>query len=161
MKILSNVVTVVKDGKVTITADIADKSFQWPVQQTTVTHIAAENVRFPRHVQLSHEAVFVKNGPIGFAIEREDLVNIAKEVEPQTSYRPVVSKSDGPFSAKFVSELPLTYKWQNSAAGKVFVNIEGQTNQTLDLTKVVKGEFVRCVATNAAGSTATAPVQVT
>ena len=63
MKSLQNPVTKVSaDGKkCTVEFDIIEKDFtQFLVQRVTVGHLSKENMRHPRHVQISEEAVFVK-----------------------------------------------------------------------------------------------------
>lgn len=166
MKTLTNVVCKVENGKVTITADIADKTFGLPVNQTTVGYLNPKNIRYPRHCQISNEAYFVKAFGNGFAIMHDDLVRIAAIVEPKTTYPPLFTKQ--PDSENFVveinSELNPDFQWQVSDEIKLgkenWTDIVGATDGVLDKSKVEKGKFVRCVAKSEAGTMYSNPVIV-
>ena len=95
---------------------------------------------------------------------------IAAVVEPTTSFPPVFKKGMLPPAIDYVSELPVTIKWEVSDDAfptgtfkdkkpAVWTVIEGQTGKTLDETNLKAGQWVRCTITNAAGSTVSAPVQ--
>lgn len=164
MKKLINVTSAVTNGKITITADIADTDkgeFRFPVQQTTVGWINPLNMRWPRHVQISGEATFVKANGSGMAILHDDLVAIAALVEPKTSFPPVFKKSD--LTVEVASELNPSYQWQVSDkidASQSWSNINGQISATLDKSSIKAGQFVRCVASNDSGSMISNPTQV-
>jgi len=162
MKALANVKTTVQENKVTITADIVDRQFGLPIQQVTVGYLNPKNPRWPRHVQLSGEAVFVRAYGIGFGIMNDDLVNIAAKVEPRTSFSPKFSAMPipGKLEVDFCSELDPELQWQQSADNKEWLDILGETGRTLDKGKAAPGSWVRCVASSAAGATATPPVKV-
>jgi hypothetical protein len=162
MKALKNIVTVIKDGKATITADVVEQEFRFPCQQVTVGYLNPSNIRWPRHIQLSGEAVFVKAYGIGFAIPNEEFVKLASAIEPRTSYSPLFGKMPSPDSltVDFNSELNPDLQWQQSADDKEWTNIEDATSVTLDRAKVAKGTFVRCVASSAAGATGTPSIKL-
>ena len=165
MKILTNTKTTVKDGKVTITGDVAEKTFGFPVQQVTVGYLNPDNMRWPRHIQLSGEAVFVKAFGRGFAIMNEDLTAIAAAIEPLTSYPPTFqNQPDDKLTADISSELSPDIQWEvtdSILAGEVnWQPVTGATTATLDKSLVKSGQFVRCVATSESGMMASNAVQV-
>jgi hypothetical protein len=166
MKKLTNVKTTVTGSKVTICADIVDAAptdFKWPVQQTTVGWLNPANLRWPRHIQISSEAVFVKSMNGGMAITNDDLVALAALVEPKTSFPPFFKSFPSPQSltVDFSTELDPKLQWQVSDTplpdGK-WTDIEGAISRTLD--NPPKGKFVRCVASSEAGATATPAIRV-
>ena len=165
MKTLQNVKVTASNGKVTITADILDKAFDVrTVQQTTVLYVR-ENRQWPRHIQVSGEAVFVKAFGNGFAISHNDLVAIATAVEPKTSYPPVLRSQllSNNLTVNISSELNPDFQWQSTDSlevGKVnWQDIAGANTQTLDPSKA-SGKFVRCVASSEAGVMNSNPVLV-
>lgn len=178
MKTLISPKTVVAaDGKsVTITLRIEDVEFNpFFVQRQTVGHLSPNNMAHPRHIQVSHEAVFIKSYGYAMAITNDTLVEIAAIIEPKTTFKPVFKKSNEPLTVEIASELNPDFQWQESdrikpipvEGGKglkpiepVWKNIEGQTTKTLDPTKVNKGQYVRCIASSQAGSMASNPVQI-
>ena len=162
MKTLINIKTVVADGKVTITGDIAEKEFRFPCQQVTIGYLNPDNPHWPRHIQLSGEAVFVKAYGNGFAINNDDLVKIAGVIEPRTSYAPLFKKMPRPetLTVEISSELNPDLQWQQSLDNKEWANIEGATSATLDRTKIASGTWVRCVASSESGATATPAVKL-
>ena len=173
MKNLINAkVAVSADGKsVTITADIQDTPFQENII-TRVTHphtdIVAGHVR---HVQSSNAAVFVRHRGNGFFIPNETVIAIAAAIEPATSFPPHFHGVD---KLTVHSELPMTLQWQVSdnafpevdkphtpPPSAVWADIAGQTNPELDKNAGVKsGQWIRLIATNAAGKTISKPVKV-
>lgn len=166
MKALKNLKTEVKDGKVTITADIAEAIFDKNVQQTTILFITSENRQWPRHIQISGEAVFVGAFGNKFAILNSDLVAIAAAVEPKTSYPPIFKNNKSPdLTVDIYSELDPDFQWQVSPSLKVgevdWKDVAGQTSKDFDRTQVKKGDFVRCVASSEAGTMYSNPVLIT
>lgn len=164
MKTLTNVKATVTDGKLTLTADVADQAFSLPVQQVTVLHMSPHNHQWPRHVQLSGQAVFVKAFGNGVAILNEDLVAIAKAVEPRTTYPPKFRAKVGPdLTAQVHSELTPDFQWQQSSSILKDANwtaIAGATAAKLDPAGLAHKAWVRCVAHSEAGSMASNPVQI-
>jgi hypothetical protein len=53
-------------------------------------------------------------------------------------------------TTKVASELPVTYQWQSSDDANSWVDVVGQVGTGFDITQF---NYVRCVATNGAGST--------
>ncbi len=164
MKKLLNVKSEMKDGKITITADVVEceaGDFRFPMQQVTVGFYNPENIKWPRHIQISQEATFVKAFGNGLAIPHEALVEIASLAEPKTSYPPLFKKKiDENLTAEISSELNPDFQWQVSDSIKPdaqWENIEGQTSITLDKSKVLAGKFVRLVASSDAGSMTSNP----
>lgn len=173
MKNLTNPkITVSEDGKsVTIVADIQDTPFQENII-TRVTHphndVVASHVR---HVQSSNAAVFVRHRGNGFFMPNEIIIAIASAIEPATSFPPHFHGVD---KLTVHSELPFTLQWQVSddafpKANKphtpppdaIWTDIEGQTKPELDKEAAIKsGQWIRLVATNAAGKTISKPVKV-
>ena len=163
MKTLTNSkVTISDDGKTaTIVADISDVKFDMVLmQRVTIGHLNPANMRHPRHVQISNEAVFVKAFGNGFAIPLDDIVAIAAAVEPKTSFAPVFKKSTSDLTVEISSELNPDFQWQASADGKTWNDIAGQTSKTLDPKTVSTGQLVRCVASSDAGSMASNPIKI-
>jgi len=172
MKTLVNPLTKISaDGKkCTVEFDIIEKEFtQFLVQRVTVGHLSKENMRHPRHVQISEEAVFVKAFGNGMAFPIDDVIKIASIVEPKTSFAPVFKKTENPLTAEVASELNPDFQWEicgnvsapnnpkiNRADGK-WLKIEGATSASLDPSKVQKNQWVRCVASSEAGSMASNP----
>ena len=167
MKTLSNVKASVKDGKLTLTADIVEKQFTpFLIQRVTIGHLNPKNIRHPRHVQISNEAIFVKAFGNAFAMEIDDIVAIACAVEPKTSFAPLFHsqpKSEN-LTAEVCSELDPDFQWQVSDKIDSTVNwsnIEGQTTKALDKSKVKANQWVRLIAHSESGSMASNPVQIT
>jgi len=168
MKKLTNVQSVVKDGKVTITADITDiqpHEFRFPAEQRTIGHLHPSNPRHPRHIQISGEAVFVKGNGFKFAIANDDLVAIATAVEPRTSYRPWFDSVPSPekLSVEFSSELTpnIQWKWSDlSDPNGKWSDIAGATGTTLTNSPELKGKWVSCIAWSEAGATSTPPIKL-
>lgn len=157
MKTLKNLQTTIKDGKVTITGDLVEQTFSHPVQQVTVGFAADKDIHWIRHVQLSHEALFVKRIGAGFAINLEELVNnVANIVEPKLSFPPKARYANK-FQVDITSELEPTVQWQVTEADgpEEWRDIPGQTKLLLDSTTVSLGQFVRCKTSNGAGCTYT------
>ncbi len=166
MKKLINLKSTVAAGKITICADIVETSpgeFRFPAQQVTVGMINPANPRWPRHIQLSSEAVFVKSINGAFAITNDDLANIASMVEPKTSYAPLFKKFPSPsaLTVDFSSELDPKLQWQESdksdPSGE-WSDILGEIGVTLQ--NPTAGKYVRCVASSEAGTTATPPIKI-
>ena len=167
-------ISISDDGKtVTIVADIVEKPFStFFIQRSTVSHFNPQNIKHPRHILISNEGVFAFHHQHGFAFTLEDFAAIAAAVEPKTSFAPEFSKSDDPLSVNVISELPVTYQWQftdrikpvavDAKSGKkpeaiVWTNISGANQKTLDKAAVKPALFVRCVVTNAVGSSNSNP----
>ncbi len=166
MKKLTKIIVTIKNGKGFMTFDIveaAPSDFRFPVQQTTVGWLNPANLRWPRHIQLSSEAVFVKSANGGMAITNDDLVALAALVEPKTSFPPFYKTFPTPQSltVDFSTELEPKLQWQSSNSPlpeSEWTDIEGETKPTLE--NPPKGKYVRCVASSDAGRTATPPVRV-
>lgn len=165
MKTLTNLKIKVDGNKATIECDIVDKQFLHPSQQTTVGHLADDNLTWARHIQLSQEAVFVKRiGCGGMAIPVEDLVAIAPFVEPRLTWAPKMEEPKGDdlnIRVAFVSELKVKLQWQISDDGKEgWTDIEGATSDAVSRKDLPAGKFVRCKAESDAGAVVTPPVKV-
>jgi hypothetical protein len=158
MKKLINTVTVIKDGKATITGDVIEAQpheFRFPVQQASVGYLNEANMRWPRHLQISNEAFFIKAFGNGLAIPADEMVKIASILEPKTTFPPVVNKISTDLEVDLASELDPDFQWQVS--DKVdkdadWKNIEGETKKNLDKSKVKSGQFVRLIISSEAGS---------
>ncbi len=164
MKKLTNVISKIENGKLTITADVAEAGageFRFPMQQVTVGFLNPENMRWPRHIQISQEALFIKAFGNGLAIPHEALVEIAALAEPKTSYPPVFKKDLGDtLTAEISSELNPEFQWFSSPSIKADVNwtkIEGATSKTLDKSNLAN-VFVRCEISSEAGAVISNPV---
>ncbi len=172
MKTLINPQTTISaDGKkCTVEFDIVEKEFSpFLVQRVTIGHLNPKNMRHPRHVQISEEAIFVKAFGNGMAFPIDDVVQMASVIEPKTSFAPVFKKSENPFTVEIASELNPDFQWQvceDVSAGKQhrpngeWKDIEGQKTITLDQKTVSKNQWIRCVASSEAGSMASNPIQV-
>ena len=164
MKRLFNFQSKLENGKITITADIDDYKFEQPVQQVTVGHFNPDNLNWPRHVQLSHEAFFIKAFGNGVGIMIDDLVDLATLVEPKTSFPPKLDKLDSSLKVSVCSEIEPSYQWQvsdNIDNRAKWTDIDGATTSELDRTKVKVGQFVRVIASSDAGSMTSNPAIVT
>lgn len=164
MKTLTNIQTVISGTKATITADIVDKVFGFPVQQVTIGFMPDNNPKFLRHVQISHEALFVKAYGTGFAIPLEDLMTkVAMVIEPKLSFPPVLKKV-GALTVELVSELQPVLQWQQAPAPNSpeedWKDIEGANDKSLDSAKTQKGTWVRCKATSESGIAITPPIKI-
>jgi len=165
-------VTVSADGKSgSMTFDIVDQQYTpFLIQRVTVGHLNPLNLRHPRHVQISEEAVFVKAFGNGFAFPLDDIVAVATAIEPKTSFAPVFQKNTNPLVAQVASELNPDFQWEvcgNSPApnnanypDNKWIKIEGATSSSLDPSKVKSGQWVHCIASSEAGSVTSNPVQV-
>jgi len=163
MKTLSNIQTTVKNGKVTITADIVEKQFTYPVQQVTIGFHAEGNPHWIRHTQISQQAIFFKHLAVGFAIPIEEFNDkVAMVIEPKLSFPPLARRTNNPLMVDFCSELEPVLQWEiaKEHTGE-WKPIKGQTSNVLDPKKLPAGSWVRCVASSDAGSTATPPYQLT
>lgn len=166
MKKLTNVVSKVVDGKLTVTADVTECAagdYRFPVQQVSIGYLSDKNHQWPRHIQLSGEATFVKAFGNGMAINHDDLVSIAAVVEPKTSFPPVFKKRIPDYTVEIDTELDPDFQWQVSDSidtKQSWKDIAGQTTKTLDKSTVPPGKWVRCVASSEAGSMTSNPVIV-
>lgn len=166
MKTLNNVKSEVKDGKLTLTADIIEKDFsQFLVRRITIGHVNPDKMSHVRHVQVSDEAIFLKlpATKFGVAIEIEDFVSIATAIEPKTSFAPVFKRQKNPLTIEIGSELKPDFQWQvsdeiNSKAD--WKDIEGQKSATLEPSTVKSGQWVRCIASSEAGAMPSLPIQI-
>jgi len=175
MKTLQNPITKISaDGKkATVEFDIVEKEFTpFLVQRVTVGHLNPENMRHPRHVQISEQAVFVKGNGIGMAFPIDDVIKIASVVEPKTSFAPVFKKTTSSLTVEITSELNPDFQWEicgnvsapnnskiNMPDGK-WIKIEGATSASLDPAKVKSGQWVRCWASSEAGGMASNPTLI-
>ena len=172
MKTLTNPRTTIStDGKTaTIVVDIEDLQFN-AMLTTRVSHghLHPEHMAHPRRIQSSNAAVFLESPGAKVAITNDTLAAIISVIEPRTSFAPVFKKSSVPGNVKVVSETPVTFQWQISDNAfpegiypppvAVWSNIDGATAETLDESKVPVGKWIRCIATNATGSTITKPAK--
>lgn len=113
--------TISEDGKtITLVGRIVERQPSFPVQQSTVINTSSTNRRWIRHVQLSHEALFVKlPQKTGVAFDVSSLVESAIQVESSLTYPPIFMKHpthDDP-SVEIDSELKPVLKWQVSVDG--------------------------------------------
>lgn len=165
MKTLKNVKSNLVNGKLTITADVVETTageFKFPVQQTTVGWLNPANLRWPRHIQISSEGVFVKSINGAMAIANDDFVAIASLVEPKTSFAPFYKTFPTPqnLTVDFSTELEPKLQWQVSDSPlptSEWKDIEGEISATLKAPPT--GKYVRCVASSEAGATATPPIK--
>jgi hypothetical protein len=162
MKTLKNIQTTFKDGKVTITADVEEKEFLYPVQQVTIGFQARGNPHWIRHAQISQEAIFFKRLGVGFAIPIEEFSdNVAMVIEPRLTFPPLYRRGSIPLTVDFCSELQPDLQWETAETiDGEWTTVEGQTSNTLNPSTVKKGWLVRCVASSEAGSTATPAMNV-
>lgn len=149
-----------------MTGDVADclaGEFRFPARQVTISFSNSENRNWIRHVQISTEGIFVKSLGNGFVLPHEEFMKVSSVCEPKTTYPPKL-KSKPSLTVEFSSELKLTLQWEASdslEAGKQkWTPIEGQTSATLDPSKVSKGQFVRCIGKNDAGTFQTPPIPI-
>jgi len=165
MKSLKNIKTVVQDGKVTITADLEEKTYSFPVQQVTVMHVADNNPRWARHAQMSNEAFFVKRRQFGVAFPLEEMVTqVATIIEPMLSY-PANFKGYVPtpdtIVAELDSELHPSFQWKiadkANAPESEWKDIEGAITNTLSRKDLPPEKWVRCKATSDCGVSWTPP----
>lgn len=164
--------TLSDDGKsVTINADVVEQPFNSILtSRVTHGHLNELNVKHPRHVQSSSEAVFVKHSVHGVALLNDFLVSVAAVVEPKTSFAPLHVPSADLMTTQLVSESDVKYQWQVSddpapqgtfpPPVAVWSDIAGQTSKTLDKSCIKQGQWARCVSTNATGSTIGKPVHI-
>jgi len=176
MKNISNPkIKVSADGKTaTITVDIKEIDFDRNfVQRVTVGHVHPDNMAWPRHAQISHDAFFLTAFGNGMNITIEDFAKIAAAIEPKSTYPPKFNNSNDPLTVEIASELSPDFQWE--VADKETIEIEknrhreqlaewkpisGATSKTLDKSLVKSGQFVRCIASSEAGKMASNPVQI-
>ena len=169
MKALSNVQVSVKDGKVTMTADIIEKTFEFPVQRVTVGWLHPTNPRHPRSIQISQEAFFVKAFGEGFAFEHEDLVALAAAVNPKTAAPPMLTRDiKEDLIADVGSELHPDFQWQygvipatKGGGPLIWQDIAGQTSKSLPPDAIPQNAYaVRAVIKSDAGSITSNPIRM-
>lgn len=175
MKILTNAKTVVStDGKsVTITAEIVDEPWnEMLVSRTTHGFLNPNHQGHPRHVQSSNAAIFCRHRGFTVALPNDVWVAIAAAIDPNTSFAPLFKPGTVPPNIETISESPVTFQWQVSENAfpqaekqqtppppTVWSDIPGQTAASLDESTLKDGQWIRCVATNATGSTISKPAQ--
>lgn len=177
MKFLNNPKTTISaDGKTaTVVFNIEEKEFnKYPMQRNTVGHVNPANLAHARHLQIDENGFYVKAFGQIVAICSDALVSIASVVNPKTSFAPKFKKQiDQSFTVDVATELDPDYQWQVSEnaipmaekphtapPAAVWSDIEGQSGKSLDKAKVKPGEWVRCIASSAAGSMTSNPVKV-
>ena len=155
------------DGKqITIVADVVDQPFNGLlVTRVSHGHLNPDHSQHPRRIQSSSEAVFCESSRGKFAMPNDVFAAIAAACEPGTTFPPHFKKSSKPGSVEVVSELPFTLQWQISDNADphgtypppvaVWTDIAGADKPTLDESAIPVGKFIRCKATNAAGTTIT------
>lgn len=154
MKSLKNITASVDNGKVTIIADIEERSYHFPCQQVTVRHVADTDPRWSRHAQLSNEAFFVKRRQFGVAFPLEEMITkVASLIEPNLAYLGTLKTpppTPNQIVAELDSELPVYYQWKIAdkidAKPEEFNDIEGATSPQLNREGLPANKFVRCVA---------------
>ena len=151
-----------ENGQVIV--DTGEETPGQPTQQITINHTSPLNLRWTRNIQLSNEFLFVKRyGCPAVGMHVDDFIALAVAAEPKLSWPPVFTKFPQSTTIKSgesatftievsIGELPTTYQWQTSVDGKTWLNIDGQTTQTVT---VKDSGWYRCVATNDSGSTST------
>jgi hypothetical protein len=179
MKSLINPKSVISaDGKTaTVTFDIVEQTFSdFPSQRWTVGHLNPSNIKHPRHVMVSNEAIFVKyftpKKRVQFAIPIDDFVLIAAQIEPQTTFPPAI-KTLQSLTAEVSSEINPSFQWQvtdsieikpvplgTAVAPVVWTDVVGQTTKTLDKASIKTGQWVRLRAYSDAGEMFSNPVKV-
>lgn len=173
MKTIKNpIVTLSPDGKkVTIVCDVVWQEVNHMLTtRVSHGHLNSEHVKHPRVVQSSNTATFLKSRHGHFSMPNEVLVAIAAAVEPRTTFAPQFKRTSKPGCVECVSETPVTYQWQISDDAfptgtfgnvpvAVWTDIAGATSATLDENLIADKKWIRCVATNATGSTVTKPAQ--
>jgi len=168
MKQLTNITVTVSAGKLTLTGDIIDadpNQFRFPARQTTELMLNPNNRNWPRHIQLTHKAIFVKAFGNAFVMTHEDFVKIASAVEPKTTFPPLFrgNAQVGNIGSELCSELKPDLQWQVSDSigkGANWTNITGQTAGILAQGSAKSGQYVRLVASSEAGSMSSMAVQV-
>ncbi len=165
MKSLKNIKATCTGNVVTITAEIEERKFGFPSQQSTVLHLADTDPKWARHVQISNEAFFVKRLGLGVAVPLEEWVTqVANVIEPKLSHPPKLKQGGKPLTVEFSSELEPQLQWQLAdkpdAEPDEWQNIEGATKKTLTPNALPKGKYVRCHASSEAGFTFTPPTQI-
>jgi hypothetical protein len=175
MKTLINEKVVLSaDGKsVTIIADVVDQPFSGLlVTRVSHHHVNPDNIKHPRRIQSSNEAVFMEAPGTKAAIPNKFIAAIFAAIEPKTTFAPIFKKTSVPGDVQIISETPVTYQWQVSDDAfpkatadrtppppAVWADISGEINPKTDLASVKLGQWIRCVASNASGKTISKPAQ--
>lgn len=171
MKTLRSAEISVEGDTITIKAKIVDQPFQGIlITRVTHGHLNHENMRHPRRIQSSSEAVFVEAPMAKIAIPNKLVSRIAAAMEPMTSFPPKIKRESKPNEILVCSEIPVTYQWQISNNPKpiadkphtppppaIWNDISGETSNIIDESKVEVGKWIRCVVKNAAGTLITVP----
>lgn len=171
MKTLRHAEISVEGDTITIKAKIVDQPFSGIlITRVTHGHLNLENTRHPRRIQSSSEAVFVEAPNAKVAIPNKFISRIAAAMEPLTSFPPKVRPESQPNAILVWSEIPATYQWQISDNPKpiadkphtppppaIWTDIDGETKNTIDESKIENGKWIRCVVKNGAGTTITVP----
>jgi hypothetical protein len=134
-----------------------DETPRIPMQQVTIPHFSPNNRGWMRQIQISNEFLMIKRpGCPTVGIHVDDIINLAIAAESKLSWPPVfigqpAKNSLGELTVSVSSELTdVSYQWQSSEDGKEWKDIDGQRGTGFSDTGF---KFVRCVATNGAGST--------
>jgi hypothetical protein len=174
MKTIKNAQFSVKDGKVMMVADIADDQINTMfVQKVSCDYVNPINIQHRYRLTLSSEAAFVESSRKRCFCPNDILVQLACAIEPEISFPPIFRQSNSDFKAIVTSELPVTFKWQQSEnpfpiASKEHTppppakwdDVDGQVSSDFDASKAVSGKWLRCMASNAAGSAISKPFKV-
>lgn len=169
MKRLSNVKATVTGDRITICADIVETPFwRMPVERTIDRAINVPDANQPRqhhyHIQVSQDIYSVKTPGkhCGLAISHDDMLAIAKMVDPRICHAPVLKSqiNSTTLTADIGSELTPDLQWEVCSDGKTWTAIEGQTTKTLDKSTVKQGQFVRLVAKSEAGTMTSNPIKI-
>lgn len=173
MKTLTKPKITVNGDEITIVAKIVEQPFnKLLVTRVSHGHVNPDNVRHPRRIQSSNEAVFIESPAGKFAMPNEVIAAIAAHACPESSFAPVFVAGSTPDGVKVTSETEVTYQWQvsdnpapiadkpnTSPPEAVWTDIPTATNAKLDQTLVAEKKWVRCVATNLTGKTISKPIQ--
>jgi len=143
----------VKQNDGTIKLEYGEMQPRLPLCPRTVGHCFDTNRAWTHHVQLDEGYLFVKRAKGGsVAINLDHIVQMAIEAVPGITHPPMIEKHPKPddLTVKAASRLPHTYQWESSEDGKNWVKVGGQASDSYSGPLAKK---VRCVVTNAAGST--------
>lgn len=168
MKTLTNVKCECVNGKFTMTADVVEQAFDPRfTQRQTFLHQSPSNMKHHRHIQGSHEAIFVKHRGFGVAFLHDLFMEMALAIEPKTSYAPVNldERMTDSLTVRIGTELTPDLQWEkspneNGNPSATWIKIPGQTTNRLDDVERIKGFWYRLEATSEAGGMTTNAVLI-
>ena len=162
------------DGKtVTLTCDVAELPYGSQLtRKVSHGYLHPENIKHQRGIIATSDVVLVESRYGKAAITNAVLAALGAAVEPKTSFAPVFKKGSSPAGVDVLSETPFTLQWETTdkpnpipqTHGKPMVQpiwtpIKDATGPKIDESSIPVGLWVRCVATNSTGSTASQPAQ--